>query len=606
MDPEIHGAAHSTDEPTQSPPISRHGPFSLRRCRSLLHYAKRVYITVVTWVKGPEPPQIQKIKSLFPRFQSLPFRFLNRCLPKRKHKLSFLLAFYFVWLLAFVAVLRGSILATQIEGYGVAHRISCIASYWAPGNGCGLDGNNCRPFENSTFAFSCPADCQGAKVLNPHAVGAQEVVYQPLVIGGPQEGGIRLTGDAIYRGDSFLCGAALHAGVINNKRGGCGVVSLMGQADKFPSTVQNGIESIGFDSSFPLSIAFVSTPPSDCNDLRWPLLAVSATFTSILSIFTISPAVFFGSLFTGIFFHVGLVSDPPNQSSYSSIISVILGRFLPAAFVAFVLYRYCVRPQLKGLVAQYEKTILWVGGCWVGALTNYTFDFIPIQRLTPHDLDQQPGAKAALATIGIAILLIAIGQVWYLRLEGRLPRYLALYLLFGVTLALFAAIPGLNLRIHHYILALLLLPGTAIQTRPSLLYQGILVGLFINGIARWDFDSILQTPTALLGDGQYNSLLPTVALTQVSTANITFSWTPLPGPFDGLSVLVNDVERFRGYKSDNKDEFTWERPAGVDLPYYFRFGYMQGSNSADYTRAGIWRSDGSWTPMEAGPSMRFL
>jgi LCCL domain len=444
------------------------------------------------------------------------------------------------------------------------------------------------------------------KVLNPHAVGAQEILYQPLVIGGPQEGGFGLAGNAVYRGDSFLCGAALHAGVINNKRGGCGVVSLMGQADKFPSTVQNGIESISFDSSFPLSFSFVSTPPSDCNDLRWPLLAVSATFTSILSVFTISPAVFFGSLFTGIFFHVGLVSDPPNQSSYYSIISVIVGRFLPAAFVAFILYWYCVRPQLEGLFAQYEKTILWVGGCWVGALTNYTFDFIPIQRLTPHDLDQQPGAKAALSAIVSALLLIAIGQIWYLRLEGRLPRYLALYLLFGVTLALLTAIPELNLRIHHYILALLLLPGTAIQTRPSLLYQGVLIGLFINGIARWGFDSILQTPAALLGDGQYNSVLPTVALAQVSTANITFSWTPLPEPFDGLSVLVNDVERFRGYKGDSRHEFTWERPVGGDLPYYFRFGYMQGSNSADYTRAGTWRSDGSWTPMAAGPSWRLL
>jgi hypothetical protein len=257
-------------------------------------------------------------------------------------------------------------------------------------------------------------------------------------------------------------------------------------------------------------------------------------------------------------------------------------------------------------MAQYEKTILWVGGCWVGALTNYTFDFIPIQRLTPHDLDQQPGAKVALSIIVILLTFIAIGQAWYLRLEGRLPVCMALYLSFGITLALFVAIPGLSLRIHHYVLALLLLPGTAIQTRPSLLYQGILVGLFINGIARWGFDSILQTPTALLGDGQYNSVLPVVSLIQVEVTNITFSWIPPPEPFDGLSVLVNDVERFRGYKDDGKDEFTWERPIDANLPYYFRFGYVQGSNSADYTKAGVWMTDGSWTPMKAGPSIDFL
>jgi hypothetical protein len=129
MDPEI-GATHSTDETPQSLLVSRHWPLPSRRCLPVLHRVKRVYTAVVTWVKGPEPPQIQRINAFFPQFQSLPFRFLDRYFPKRKHKFALLIAFYIVWLLAFVAVLHGSILATQIEGYGVAHRISCIASYW--------------------------------------------------------------------------------------------------------------------------------------------------------------------------------------------------------------------------------------------------------------------------------------------------------------------------------------------------------------------------------------------------------------------------------------------------------------------------------------------
>ncbi|KAH0564960.1 hypothetical protein GP486_001654 [Trichoglossum hirsutum] len=599
MDLEGSNATHSIDGSSLLSPISRDGPSPPRRYNALLHHIKQVSTDIITWVKGPQPPQIQRINSFFPRIQTLPFRFLDRHLPKRKHKLGLLLGFYLAWLLTFVMLLVYP-LGPYLVSVDLAHQVR------ASGNGCGLNGNNCRPFENSTFAFSCPANCQGAKVLNPYAVGSQEIIYQPLVVGGPQEGGVGLAEGPIYRGDSFLCAAALHAGVISNEKGGCGVVALVGQRDNFPSTFRNGVQSISFNSSFPLSFSFVSTPQSECNDLRWPLLAVSVIFTSILSVFTTSPAVFFSSLFTAIFFHVGLASDPPNLPSYYSITSVVVGRFLPAGFVAFVLYRYCVRPQLEGLVAQYEKTILWVGGCWVGALTNYTLDFIPIQRLTPHDLNQQPGAKAALSVIVIILTLIAVGQIYYLRLEGRLPGYLALYLLFGIGLAIFVAIPGLSLRIHHYILALLLLPGTAIQTRPSLLYQGILVGLFINGVARWGFDSILQTPAALLGDGQRNSVLPVVSLMQVSAANITFSWTPPLEPFDGLSVLVNDVERFRSYRGDDRDEFTWERPVDKNLPYYFRFGYVQGSSSADYTRAGIWKDDGSWTPMEDGPSKRLI
>lgn len=442
--------------------------------------------------------------------------------------------------------------------------------------------------------------------MNPRAVGDQQVNYQPLVVGGGTEDG---SPGPIYRGDSFLCAAAIHAGIVSNDRGGCGVVRLVGRRDRFDASHRHGIQSLGFDSAFPLSLSMQPhVSSSGCADLRWPLFAVSLVFTCLASLFMTSPALFFGTVFGAIYFHVGLASDPPNLSSYYSIVSLLLGRFLPAAFVAFVVYRYCVRRTLDGLQAQVEKTVLWLGGCWVGALTNYTFDFIPISRLTPRDIAQQPGAKAALAIIIVVLVLLVVGQIWFLRLEGRLPRYLALYILFGITLGLFVAIPGLSLRIHHYILALLLLPGTAIQTRPSLLYQGLLVGLFINGVARWGFDSILQTPAALLGDGQTHSILPIIPPPALTSDQITFRWDPPPtvasndnGTYDGMSILVNDVERYRGYHDTDPPTFTWQRDSR--LPYYFRFALLQGPNRGDYTKAGTWLPDGSWREMMPGPSL---
>ncbi len=447
------------------------------------------------------------------------------------------------------------------------------------------------------------------QLLNPHAVGTQELIYQQLVVGGGSEGNALFPQEAVYRGDSFICGAAMHAGIVSNADGGCGVVRLVGQSDGYVGSERNGIRSVGFDSTFPLSFSFLSGISSECKDLRWPLLAVSVIFTCLLSLFTTSPAVFFGSIFVGIYFQVGLASDPPGASDYYSIVSILLGRFLPAAFVAFVVYRYCIRRTLNGLHAQIEKTFLWVGGCWVGGLNNVTFDHIPISRLTPRDLNQQPGAIVALTVIVVLLFVIALGQVWFLRLEGRLPRFLALYIIFGVSLGLFVAIPNLNLRIHHYILALLLLPGTSMQTRPSLLYQGILVGLFINGVARWGFDSILQTPAALLGDGQLLSPLPDISNPIIQPNNITFNWGEQArvvsndnGTFDGMSVLVNDVERFRGYQDYEPSRFTWTRPVGPSVPYYFRFAFLQGSGRGDYTRAGVWNVDGSWRQMAPGPS----
>jgi len=236
----------------------------------------------------------------------------------------------------------------------------------------------------------------------------------------------------------------------------------------------------------------------------------------------------------------------------------------------------------------------------------------------------QPGAIPALIIVVLSIFLIALGQAWAIRVEGKMPQYLALYGLMVFTLLMLLTVPHMNVRIHHYILALLLVPGTAMQNRPSLLYQGLLIGLFINGIARWGYDSILQTPGELLGDGQLGSLLPTILTPIITSSNITFSWLPIPrAKYDGISVLVNDVERFRGYVGEFEGEvvdgvadgvishavdggverWTWERrSADRGRREYFRFGYMSGSKVGDYTKAGVWEGDGRWVPMEKGPS----
>ena len=302
-----------------------------------------------------------------------------------------------------------------------------------------------------------------------------------------------------------------------------------------------------------------------------------------------------------LFFHVGLVSDPPNHSDFPSLISSIVGRFLPAVFVAVVFYQFSVKPQQRGLTANVERTILWLGGAWVGALNNYTFDFIPIQRLTPTDIRAQAGAVLALISVVLIIFMIALQQAWYLRQEGRFNKYLAIYALMVAGLLVCVIIPQLNLRLHHYFLAILLLPGTRTQTRPSLLYQGILIGLFINGTARWGFDSIMQTAFELRGsDGQKGWKLPMIKPI-LSASNITFHWSKPPSPYDGLSILVNDVERHKWYWGEGFPGHTFWR-LDPTIRDYFRFAFMKGSETGDYTKAGVWEIDGSWTPMKPGPS----
>ena len=85
---------------------------------------------VIRWTKGPQPPEIQKIDPMFRHVQTWPIRTLNRFLPKRRQKLALLLAFYFCWLLTFVAILHHSAFASELAGYGKPSQISCLASYW--------------------------------------------------------------------------------------------------------------------------------------------------------------------------------------------------------------------------------------------------------------------------------------------------------------------------------------------------------------------------------------------------------------------------------------------------------------------------------------------
>lgn len=547
-----------------------------------------------TLLSGPQTLRKRTIQPILPDLQSSPTRILSRICPTAPSRRRLLAAFLALWLLLFtIPLVWSSLPTTDSHGQDVVN-LDCIDTLFKWKNECGLDGIDCRPFSNKTLAFRCPVGCKDVKVLNSRLVGATDVIFRPLVVGGPE-----------YRGDSFICASAIHAGVISDGSGGCGRLDRIGKHEGFPSSEGHGIESVGFDSYFPMAFTVSKDPGVRCGpgEFRGFLFFVSLLFTSLLCIFTTSEHYFL-FIFTAIFLHVGLVSDPPGASIYNTStlpdhLSNLTARLLPALFCAAVMYKFVVARTLSNIQAPFEKTILWLGGFWFGALSNLTFEWIPITRLTSHDLEQQSGAKLALAFIIILISCIVVQQAYSLWLEGRLMRYLALYALFIGGILFCLMIPGVEFRLHHYVLALLLLPGTSIQTRPSLLYQGILLGLFVNGIARWGFGSILETPDSLRSDGAFDSLIPSITASVLDSGHISFSWVPPPSgsALDGISVLVNDVERHRAFfaeMSSSEYNFAWQRAADMSLPEYFRFGYVRKGLALDYSEPGIWYGNGTW------------
>ncbi|EMD64845.1 hypothetical protein COCSADRAFT_180854 [Bipolaris sorokiniana ND90Pr] len=532
--------------------------------------------------RGPQPPRIQSIDPYFPWIQNGPVEWLES---QGLNRPISLVAVLLPWLLIFIWFLTAQLPLQDGDANNVIS-LGCVDTLWERKNECGIDGIDCRPFSNHSFAFQCPAKCREVQLLNPHTVGPVQVNYRPLVVG---------TG--LYRGDSFLCAAAIHAGIVDNHRGGGGRVKLMGGHDNFSGTKHHGIESIPFDSYFPLSFSVVFDDGFQVPaDPRSALLPITILSTVVLAIFSSSPKIFF-PIFTLIFAHVSFVSDPPpalhlNTTVLPDHISMFAKRLLPAIFVMVVMYSTTIKRTLAGLSAHIEKAVFWLGGFWIGALSNYTFDWIPISRLTAHDLEQQPGAKLALAIIVLVLAVIVVGQAYCFWLEGRLIHYLGLYSLFILAIIVCLMIPGVNLRIHHYILALLLLPGTSLQTRPSLFFQGLLLGLFVNGIARWDFDSVLQTSAALRADAKFESVVPQIMEPLIEVENdalfVTFNFTTHPPDVDGMSVLVNDVERARAFYDNEGDGlwdiFEWKRDVDSGLNEYFQWAYIRDGYTLDYSK----------------------
>lgn len=570
---------------------------------------KRAGKAVATWVKGPQPPRELRIKPLFPKVQEAPIKLLDRYVPKQKHHACLLVGFFATWFLIWSLMLKHQAGTGEIKGYGKPSNIWCGYMWWEDGNRCGLNGNDCRPFANQYLAFKCPANCGDALQYNKHVVGNETIQFEQQVIGGPRKD--KPDEPAIYRADSFICQAAIHAGAISSSNGGCGVALLVGAHSGYEASERHGIQSHGFPSDFPRSFIFPELKESQkqCpSGSRWGIFVVTAVALVILGLFTTSPAVFFWGTFVVLMFHVGLVSDPPNKPDFYELLSTLFSRLLPAAFVAAIMYRWCARPLLTDLTAQVEKVVLYLGFCFLGALNNYTFaPLIPIGRLTPHDL-AQPGAGFALAIIITVVLVIIVTQIHWIRISGNMPRYLVVYGLMALALIILVSLPGLRLRIHHYILGLLFMPGTAFRVRPSLAYQGLLLGFFINGVARWGFASIVETP-ASLGEGPggnrgswWGARAPNVTATIGQDADvITFNWGGLPTDtgVDGVSILINDVERWRGYKDDElyweSDEITltrrWRQKNETE---FYRFAWMNGNNAGRYSKPGIWAANGTW------------
>ncbi|KAL0578594.1 hypothetical protein V5O48_003385 [Marasmius crinis-equi] len=488
---------------------------------------------------------------------------------------------------------RAQSFLTPIESY-----VDCTSTYWLNKNGCGLDGQSClNGNTNGTFDFRCPAQCAGLILQNPRTIGDDQMAFVPLIVGGGDPEGT-------YRGDSFICAAAVQAGKISNSKGGCASIRLIGNFSNFLPFTSHGLSSIGFPTEFPLSWQFEdSTPLHNCEDNRDAALGMNAVITALIfAVFKPKPIVIFWCLFCIGFWHIILFSQPAGSPPP---LERAFGIFLPALFVAYGFWRVAWRFVLPAFAtkAPLESMVLYLAPFWVGVLANLTFERLPLSRLLGSDIKQRQGAVASLVVIILVVVALVINQIRVIRKTGWLPHYFAWYACGGLLVIVLWRLPGLVLRVHHYILGMVFTPGTAFKTRVSVVCQGLLLGLFLNGIAAFGFDSVLQTPASLVRDAPLGSDLPSFLTNstswnaQIPFSNQTISWAPLIAGWDGFSLLVDDVERYSG------TALNFSLAAfNASLPHFFRLAMTSQGNTGDYTKAATLWPNGTWVDPQPGPS----
>lgn len=522
---------------------------------------------------------------------------------------------------------------------------SCTASFWSYNANCGLNGNDCTPFASSTgYSFRCPKDCLGTTLGATRAVGDQTINWAPLLVGG---GDVNQT----YRGDSWICQSAVQAGLFSDNTGGCGVAHLIGTHSGFVGADRHGAHSLSFNSTFPLSYRFlpsVSGGGNQCKDERWKGYVLDVILSAWTS-FVLRPKtiVLYWILVVLGFWHINMFSEPRGLPPP---IGEGFGDFLPCLFGAYVIWKVSIRFVLPAFrVLPIEGTVLWLAWYWIGTLLDVVFANVPLNRLVGSDLASQPGAIPSLVVIVIVIVVLAINQVIFvIRRQGYLPKYLALYATGGVIVGLLAAIPGETVRVHHYILALVLLPGVGFPTRISLMAAALLLGMYLNGIGRWGFDGLIQDTAVVRGDGASGSALPTFAtnrstwhgVSPLPQASGIVAWDPIPTSlaqtYDSFALLVDDVLRYQGGETQfdmgslygvydanvtstnatvasTTSSHQQRQESNVTLasalataqalatePHYLRLAYVSNGNYGDFTMMATVYFNGTWVDASSG------
>ncbi|KAK8045153.1 hypothetical protein PG993_005177 [Apiospora rasikravindrae] len=454
-------------------------------------------------------------------------------------------------------------------------QLSCTDSFWLPDNGCGIEGEKCQPFSENVLAFRCPANCVTAAKKKktksaassskerPHYVGPEVITDgRPLVVGaGPY-----------FRADSHICAAAVYSELLKDSEGGCGIATTSGMTSMFPAgSPEHGVTPVPLRTYFPMAYRFkydsgiACGRPQDESGISSgsaravaPLLTAAA-YTALVFLFANSAATKLLSAEAAGFVATRIALTGPDVSALpahfrtaakSSQFLPATGAFLVALACTAILLRLTTRRSLQRLTTTYDETTLWLGAFWLGLLSLCIFPWMPSTLLST-------------------------------------PMY-------------------------YWIMVLILLPESRLRENARLGGQALLFGLFVYSIASTGLAlpfsarqasshtvHHVRSAPAFVPSPRYPQILEPEISVGFGGSNATFIWrTPVPEGVDGISILVNDIERERKWfttgagKNGRYGSFDLRRTPQA-VPDYIRFSWLQDDHVLGWSEAGIWEIDES-------------
>ena len=369
--------------------------------------------------------------------------------------------------------------------------ITCILTYYssfanpeALSLDCYANLDSKIPFKNTlTTLIKCPSQCLYSKTRAPFYFANTRPNYIPLVIGSNP-----------YRGDSWVCTSAIHAGLVSNLVGGIVIATISNTNSTFNSSVSNGISSLSFDAIYPTTLTLSKPDFSYSPDLTIPALFIYLLFISVFMLLRPSVSLFCFNLYSIMFYFWAFISayTAPHSNQQLQESSALIVPYFSTMFLIYSLSSNIL-----------IKTVDWkiIPGYVVPVILGYHLEaitsIIPLPNLSfTREMFSRTDTTILLVFIFIAVIAISIYLIYTHYKEGGKQRILKIassYSVFGIFF--FSLPPILNLRIHlhHTIYPLILLPLTRIKNIPSLVFHGVLIGIFSQGVINWDFGTPIET-----------------------------------------------------------------------------------------------------------------